>query len=59
MEQPGSGKSEADLTKSGGKARNVLQSAGTSARGKYFRQEPKYVQYRLYRMDRFSSSLAS
>ena len=34
MEQPGSGRSEADLTKSGGKARNVLQSAGTSARGK-------------------------
>ena len=46
MEQPGSGKSEADLKKSfaGGNARNVLQSAATSAGGKYFRQELKEVQ---------------
>lgn len=38
MENPGSGKSETDLKKSfaGGNARNVLQSAGTSASGKYF-----------------------
>ena len=37
MELSGSGKSEADLKKSfsSGNARNVLQSAGTSAGGKY------------------------
>ena len=59
MEQPGSGKSEADLKKSfaGGSARNVLQSAGTGAGGSVTFIIESWSM-RLFRVDHCNSSLS-